>query len=400
VPDHRLPAALCRLPALTLALTGAGLSAAGCGARDETSRRMAVRDSAGVTIVESAEPAWSGDAGWVVDSVPVLDLGEVDGPAELTFDGIGVVRPLADGGLLVAQEKEIRLYDAGGAHVRTVGGPGRGPGEFQLIGGAEVCGGRILATDFIAGTLTSFGMDGSLEATTPLEREDFQSTPFLTACAGATPLLSVPLARAPSATPAHVERPAFALVVVSDEAVHADTIATLPGGEIYDGLRVPFGRSSSYRFRDSLLYTMDTGAAELRIAGLDGITRRIIRFGAEPRPVTTEDVERVRAQYLDAPPGLVEQIQPRFDALEMPATMPHFQDLFLAPDGTIWLQGYYPLRNGENRTWQVLAPDGAWLGPVTVPAGLRVHAVTEDHLIGVWRDEFDVEHVRTYAIRR
>lgn len=32
------------------------------------------RDSAGVTIVESTLPLWSGGEGWTVDSLPIMDL--------------------------------------------------------------------------------------------------------------------------------------------------------------------------------------------------------------------------------------------------------------------------------------------------------------------------------------
>ena len=36
-------------------------------------------------------------------------------------------------------------------------------------------------------------------------------------------------------------------------------------------------------------------------------------------------------------------------------------------------------------TWNVFAPDGAWLGTVTTPDGLRVDEIGVDYVIGVWR---------------
>jgi hypothetical protein len=35
-----------------------------------------------------------------------------------------------------------------------------------------------------------------------------------------------------------------------------------------------------------------------------------------------------------------------------------------------------------------------------MPAGLRVDDIGADYVLGVWRDDFDVEHVRLHALRR
>jgi hypothetical protein len=61
------------------------------------------------------------------------------------------------------QAKELRVYDASGVHVRTFGGSGDGPGEFNALSGlAGLAGDTIWAWDDQAARLTSFLTNGEL----------------------------------------------------------------------------------------------------------------------------------------------------------------------------------------------------------------------------------------------
>ena len=44
--------------------------------------------------------------------------------------------------------------------------------------------------------------------------------------------------------------------------------------------------------------------------------------------------------------------------------------------------------------------DGQWVGNVTMPDRFRLEAIGPDRVAGVWRDAYDVEHIRVYALRR
>ena len=46
----------------------------------------------------------------------------------------------------------------------------------------------------------------------------------------------------------------------------------------------------------------------------------------------------------------------------------------------------------------VFSPDGHLLGQVEVPAGLQVHEIGDDYLLGVQRDEFDVPYVLRFPL--
>jgi hypothetical protein len=70
------------------------LAIAGCGADARRASTFAVRDSAGIEIVESAEPLWQDGEGWRLSEEPVFDargawLGVVTTPARFGVSEIG-----------------------------------------------------------------------------------------------------------------------------------------------------------------------------------------------------------------------------------------------------------------------------------------------------------------------
>ena len=50
-------------------------------------------------------------------------------------------------------------------------------------------------------------------------------------------------------------------------------------------------------------------------------------------------------------------------------------------------------------TWRVFDLEGRQLGVVRMPAALTVHEIGADWVLGVFRNEDDVEEVRAYALR-
>jgi hypothetical protein len=50
--------------------------------------------------------------------------------------------------------------------------------------------------------------------------------------------------------------------------------------------------------------------------------------------------------------------------------------------------------------WRVFDPSGIWLGTVTLPARFNPMDIGKDYVLGLWRDEDDVEHIRIYRLRK
>ena len=69
--------------------------------------------------------------------------------------------------------------------------------------------------------------------------------------------------------------------------------------------------------------------------------------------------------------------------------------------GALWLRTgrhFPPL--APSHEWTVFSQEGALLGTVTLPDRFEPFHFGTDEVLGVWKDEMDVEFVRVYALRK
>ncbi len=114
-------------------VVGVATSAA-CNA-DGVAPASAVRDSAGVRIVESVAPQWTPETAWRLSQEPVTHIGGMEGdPNQELFRVRGAIR-LTNGNIVVANAgtSELRFFRADGSYLRSAGGDGDGPGEFRVV---------------------------------------------------------------------------------------------------------------------------------------------------------------------------------------------------------------------------------------------------------------------------
>ena len=92
----------------------------------------AIRDSAGVRIVENERSAETSRLGWRVGPEPSVSIGALEGEEPYLLHW-ATARMLPDGRIAVANggSDEVRVFDPSGRHVATWGGQGEGPGEFS-----------------------------------------------------------------------------------------------------------------------------------------------------------------------------------------------------------------------------------------------------------------------------
>jgi len=145
----------------TLALVGAACNRP---TPEDRSPGVAVRDSAGIEIVESTRPLWSDSDGWRVESAPVLDLSASGAGPNHEFFQVRGMRRLIDGSLAVANgsSNEVRLYSADG---QSSYGP---PEGFSERFGVRVADFNAIAEgDIDAGRNVLQAPDGTIPISTP-----------------------------------------------------------------------------------------------------------------------------------------------------------------------------------------------------------------------------------------
>ncbi|MDE2653411.1 MAG: hypothetical protein F4107_08815 [Gemmatimonadetes bacterium] len=124
------PAWVLRLSASWLALSAAACSEAPA---EPPPPAFAVTDSAGVRVVVNSGQQWGEGEGWQVTAEPVVTLGVRDYPVEQQFVRLGEATRLSDGTivLLEIEDMQLRAFDASGGLLWTAGGVGDGPGESR-----------------------------------------------------------------------------------------------------------------------------------------------------------------------------------------------------------------------------------------------------------------------------
>lgn len=386
------------------------LSAAACDARAPASKHT-VRDSAGVRIVESHAPAWAPEDAWRVDAEPILSLGAVDGPPELSFARVLGAYRLAAGDLAVfdGTANELRLFDAGGRHVRSVGRAGDGPGEFQRVIAAGILGDTVWLYDRAAGRLTFVhGRSGSFRVASVEARN------LGLGSAGSLEDGSLVLVADVALTDAVEERPpagfhrwGAAYLRIGPQGRTLDTILQVPGTErllrygngTIELLRPLFARTVSHATRGNEIVYGDQERYELRMYGAGGTLQRVTRRTDVGLSLMDEAYraaveERVRAAPEPARPGL----RRLYESVPPPATRPAYARLLVDPHDALWVQDWSV--DGEATGWSVFDSTGAWQGVVTFPPRFRPTHIRSAEVVGVWQDELDVEHVRVHGLDR
>ncbi len=396
---------------------------------------FSIRDSAGIQIAESARPEWPVDAGWTVEPQASLQLGSLLGDASQPALGrIADVVRFGDGRIAVADQQaaQVLVFDSVGRFVERWGGRGEGPGEFQRIDRlAVVRGDSLVVRNEGMGRHEIYGPDGvfarSVRATSTSPSGGIgEVAGWLDDGSFLVVSVFVPGADLPPGRQ-----------VIEGEWYRFDPVgaplglyAALPDRVVEVAGSPPRSRPVALAPRGqshaegSGLWHAFPSAFEIRRVGPDGV-ERVIRRAWTPQPVTmslkeayqgwyatprlyAEVDESARAAYVELRRAEIVAMSRGGSVSPPPVsdTLPAFTRLVVARDGHLWaevhasadellLAGSMQPSTGR---WTVFAPEGRWLGTVEMPEGLRVMEIGSDYVLGIWRDELDVEFVRLHRI--
>jgi hypothetical protein len=406
---------------------GGGRGGAGGGGGEVRSR-----DSAGIRIVENRGQAWADGKGWKVVDSPLVDIGGKGGEAAGDLDQVTGPVSLTDGRLVFANgaTSEVRIYDRAALHLHTAGRKGSGPGEYQTFGGLWVGpGDSVLVADILARRMTVLDRDGNLGRSFVLAGQggSFVSIGGQVSYALASgwfadgSVLGLTQAFQMNDPRAGVHRDSVTAVRYNGDGTVRDTLGRWPGAETtkmemsFGGrtmtapMPVPLGRQSTSLVRGERLYLARNDAWEIEVRNGDGKLLSLIRADVKAAPLTPADVAAHRKQQLAAlaaqplmrmaPAAIVAQLKQRIESATYPATLPFVQALLADPDGNLWVQEATSPAD-ESARFAVVDSTGRLLGRVAMPARLKPTAIGADAVFGVWSDADEVQHVRSYPIRK
>lgn len=377
-----------------------------------------------VRVTNPAQGLWGEGDGWRL--VPELAVGDVDGPEATTFGAITGLAVDGDGRIYVLdrQANELRIFTRDGAHVRTVGRSGAGPGEYSNANGllwlapdtlvvVDQRGGRysILTREgeyvrSVRRRLGFFGwaFRGGYDAGVLYEQSSVGGEN------DARPvLLGTALAGAEAAAEGEVALPESASTAAREPSV--DTLfLPRPAGPLYESFSVRTERAGMVMgvpFAPEPVYHLDGRGgiwfghgSEFRVfkTTFAGDTLLEIVLDATPAPVTAAELAEWEAQPFVA---RFREIGGRIDMDRIPKVKPFFDALYVDPDGYLWVS--VPAGPME-MAFALFDGDGRYLGRLQVD-GLRRDVYLEPvvrggrlHVVG--RDELDVQRVYVFGIER
>lgn len=339
-----------------------------------------------------------------VVSIGPTSLSETGAPEEFGRVNSATLGP--DEAVFVADglNDEVRVFGLDGAHRRTFGRNGDGPGEFRSLYSVAWMGDRLVTLDPGLGRIGVFSAEGEwlgqqrIEGSVSGSPSHFRLMPV-----GPDEFFRLGLLR--NAT--GVE----SLLVGHDvRGETGDTLSWLrrprdrAGGVIcqYGGMirlfSVPFGPGlAQHPGPGAVMYSAMTEAYRIAVTAGNGDTLRVIERPLPPEPISDEewaagnrDFEELLAERPDA------ECDPRRPS--RPEAKSFIQGIFIAPDGKLWVE---VIRTAGNR-WEFFDTEGRLLG--TVPAPPRKEraapAFGRDHLITIRQDSLDLDHVDVWRIER
>ena len=393
------PSCVSRVPLLLAATlaTACGQTASTAGGGDLATTFDTV---AGVVHVTNTgtPPRWQ--------LAPVVSIGpqsltEQQTPAE--FGSVNAVALGPDETVFVADaaNHEIRVFGLDGAHVRTFGREGEGPGEFRSLYSLAWVGDRLLVFDPVGGRIGEFSGEGEWLG-------QRRTTAGLTG----------PPARIRLFPVGENEIFRFSLggqwVGLDSRGDTRDTVPILPVPENLAGQTEGVfctwedGRIGFYGHAAAPKWVQHPGSGGVvysawgysyRIAVTRGgsDTLRVIERTLPTEPISDEEWGAGSAEFDEAmerwPGG---SCNPR--AFDRPERASFINEIFVAPDGNLWVE---VIRSAGNR-WEFFDPEGRLLGSVpAVPYKEgTVPVFRHGHLATIRQGDLDLDHVDVWRLER
>lgn len=409
-----------RSPVVAALLVGMILE--GCSADAGGGGSPAVRDSAGIRIVETGPGAvptpWSAEE--------VVSIGSMDGPPETTFNRVGDLAVGPDGGVYVldAGDQVVKAYDPRGAFLFEVGGQGDGPSEFRGASRLIVQDGGFAVFDYRAPKVARFAWDGTFDGSTRTEFSVFEygfPEEWVEVPGGAVVVLGTGC----SMPPPEDRRPKWKLLTLGPDGSVRDTVAlrdrhdllAIYGERFCTSVPALGGPRNSLALRADGTAAFGDGAAyEVAVFNLTADTARrygggtlptpvrLIRRNVEPSRITEQEIETYRTRWTTSPEGRpppdrdrLEAFETAWDSVGFPRARPYFDALLWDDQGRLWVGRVAP-EEAELRTWDVFSEEGELLGAVELPAELRVMAVVSGIVWGIRQDDLGVMYVKGYRV--
>lgn len=382
-------------PPLVFMLAAALLSA--CAGGDTAAPTFTTVDSAGVSIVEHGPLP---DRTAFVLGEPLFRHGWRDGDfqftrlfaAALMSDGRVAAGDLATGDLV--------MLSATGALDTILGGKGEGPAEFGSLMSIHVLSGDTLLIEDDGNMRLAYFHDGRVART--VQFEGFAS--FMSRAIG---IVDGTLIGEPTAYRPFFDEPWLSMPIVrqpsTGEPVDTLIMYDFVAQAIQDQPNNPFRPRGSVGISGSDLLLARGDHPQVRVVDTrTGELTRVVRWSETP-PQMTDEFWDLFAEPRLARVDPSEAAEARTELAAMrplaEGDLPVIGSVWGDPLGRTWVGQYHWGFTLPNRL-KVFGPRGEWLGFVDLPAHVQILEITEDRILGIETDDFDVQAIAVWELER
>jgi 6-bladed beta-propeller len=392
----------------TLSLSCLLLAACGEATAGSEGPSAAVRDSAGIRIVENLRAPGADAVGLRLAEAPEVDIGVVEGDSVYQLFRVSAATRLGDGRIAVANSgtSEVRIFGADGRFLSATGRQGEGPGEFRQLSGLwPLRGDSVLAWDAGLRRVTLLDSEGRVARQVTLEGTP--SNPSLLRPLDDGGLFLVD-ERWQLSGPAQQDQFMEVTRLASDGTLQ-DSIGRFRFGTSFVSGSGPttFVGMPGFSPRTDIVGTDDgfvlgyASEPEILSYSSDGELQRVIRWPDEERSVSPDHIALYKEEGLE---GIEDDNRRRdrqryYETIPYESRFPVYVRILPTRTGGLWVQRFSRPGEAEGTRWLVFDSTGTMTGEVTTPGGLRVFEVGMDYLLGVQLDELHVEHVRLYPLQ-
>lgn len=332
-------------------------------------------------------------AQWAVDSLPAVEISATASDGALGFLYTQAATRLSDGRIAIADahDASVRLFDASGKPLGTVGRRGDGPGEFQTPTWVRQCGAdSLFVWDAFQGRVTV--LDG---AGRYVRQYAEVHNPFELACTRSGIVAGITM---PNVTgPPNAKGEAYTAPLWLGDTQGKITKEI---GEVAFGENRPLGRVTRFAVTDDRLYVGTAESDSVDVYALDGRRLHAVSVGVPSRRPTRRNYERA----IDGMVGLItdkdfrERQKQKMLEIPMPEHLPAYSGILTDQAGTLWVVTS-ALGDSDTRL-RAIGDAGDVLGEVRIPAEVRALEVGNDYILGIREDVGGEQHVVLYRMRR
>ena len=368
-------------------------------------------------------------ASWSIDTVPVVQIGDDEAGEEYAIGRLAGYMRRSDGSILVGDgiANTVKLYSSAGNFVRSVAGPGDGPGELRVLDQVvPYAGDSVIVVDYEGGRINVF--DPQLQFVRSFRislqdgrRPDYGTSDGLDAVFGDGNLLmydfrsvcrgrrmegfcedSVDLIRTDIGG---VPRARYGRFVYSRE----QHIPVAPG--LGTGWTEPHPQAF-WRIGGDRMYYADGSRFEIRVFAMDGRLLRIVRAPDDTRQYARDEVwPKQEIDTIPLSPEMRASTRVEMRAKQsaaLPKAFPQISDMLIAEDGNIWVREYAPPRTPRPR-WLVFDSAGQLIHAVRprvrltgyVAPFLRQHPrIGADYILAEKRNTDGIQSVVMYKLNK